>query len=100
MRARPAPHTGVQTTLRYAGFMLKGLAETEEDLRQKRIPFHLLQAAEPRGELLVVGRLLGVRLLSDPPFSAFDAVAERARTEGRRDSMSPPILSFAVLYLA
>lgn len=30
--------------------MLKGLAETEEDLRKKRIPFHLLQATEPRGK--------------------------------------------------
>lgn len=30
--------------------MLKGLAETEEDLREKRIPFHLLKAAEPRRE--------------------------------------------------
>ncbi|CAM9936669.1 unnamed protein product, partial [Hapterophycus canaliculatus] len=36
------------TTLRYAGFMLKGLAETEEDLRKKNIPFHVLQATEPR----------------------------------------------------
>ncbi|CAM9435802.1 unnamed protein product [Pylaiella littoralis] len=36
-----------KTTLRYAGFMLRGLAETEEDLRSKKIPFHLLQAAEP-----------------------------------------------------
>ncbi|CAM9823819.1 unnamed protein product [Ascophyllum nodosum] len=37
-----------KTTLRYAGFMLKGLAETEEALRSKGIPFRLLEAAEPR----------------------------------------------------
>lgn len=42
------PH-GLQTTLRYAAFMIKGLAELEETLRSKRIPFRLLEAAEPRG---------------------------------------------------
>lgn len=47
-RYYPRPH-GLQTTLRYAAFMIKGLAEMEETLRSKRIPFRLLEAAEPRG---------------------------------------------------
>eukprot|EP00752_Nemacystus_decipiens_P015161 g13506.t1 len=50
-----------KTTLRYAGFMLKGLAETEEDLRQKRIPFHLLQAAEPRDVVPGFAKEVGAR---------------------------------------
>lgn len=42
------PVADPKPTARYAGFMLKGLAETEESLRSKRIPFHVLQATEPR----------------------------------------------------
>lgn len=42
-------------TLRYAAFMLKGLAETEESLRRKHIPFHLLTATEPRGDASIRG---------------------------------------------
>ncbi|CAM9789414.1 unnamed protein product [Ectocarpus sp. 6 AP-2014] len=51
--------TEPKTTLRYAGFMLKGLAETEGDLRKKKIPFHLLQAAEPRDVVPAFAKELG-----------------------------------------
>ncbi|KAG5187561.1 DNA photolyase, FAD-binding/Cryptochrome [Tribonema minus] len=34
-------------TIRHFGFMLRGLEETEADLRAKRVPFHLLRGAEP-----------------------------------------------------
>ena len=47
-----------QITLRYAGFMLKGLAETEDSLRSKRIPFHLLRGVEPRGRTRASCRML------------------------------------------
>ncbi|CAM9851296.1 unnamed protein product [Ectocarpus fasciculatus] len=39
--------------------MLKGLAGTEEDLRKKKIPFHLLQAAEPRDVVPAFAKELG-----------------------------------------
>lgn len=54
---KPAARMPSQPTLRYAGFMLKGLAETEASLRDKRIPFRLLRGAEPRGACVIVRRL-------------------------------------------
>lgn len=66
--------------------MLKGLAETEEDLREKRIPFHLLQAAEPRGGFSGVGYFGEVRR---PPSLVFDAVVSSVDV----GSLSHPILS-------
>ncbi|CAM9717520.1 unnamed protein product [Laminaria digitata] len=48
-----------KTTLRYAGFMLKGLAGTEDSLRAKHIPFHLLREVEPRDVVPGFAKKLG-----------------------------------------